>query len=132
MQWSNELSSGVDLIDTQHKELINRINGLLDAMKQGKGKNEVIKTVSFLSDYVVSHFGEEEKYMTAYRYPETVAHKMAHKDFINDFTRLFKGIGGGQADSVTVIQVQSRICDWLVQHICKTDKALGNYLKTRL
>lgn len=29
LQWSEALSIGVEAIDAQHKELINRINGLL-------------------------------------------------------------------------------------------------------
>ena len=71
MQWTNDLSAGVEQIDSQHKELIARINTLLDAMKQGRGRTEVGQTVSFLSDYVATHFGEEEKYMTSFCYPSS-------------------------------------------------------------
>ncbi len=132
MQWTNDLSAGVEQIDSQHKELIARINTLLDAMKQGRGRAEVGQTMSFLGDYVVSHFGEEEKYMSSFCYPEIDGHKAAHKAFVSDFRQLTKGINNGEANSLTAIQVQHHVCDWLVNHICKTDKALGSYLKSRL
>lgn len=38
MLWDSKLAVGVDKIDNQHKELFNRMNSLMDAMKEGKGK----------------------------------------------------------------------------------------------
>jgi len=38
IQWTENLATGIDTIDEQHKELIVRVNSLLDACQQGKGK----------------------------------------------------------------------------------------------
>lgn len=43
IEWTDELATGVNKIDNQHKELFKRINNLLDACNQGKGKDEVKK-----------------------------------------------------------------------------------------
>ena len=36
MQWTEDLTVGVEAIDNQHKELFSRINSLADAIRQGK------------------------------------------------------------------------------------------------
>lgn len=61
LNWDNNLATGIVNIDNQHKELFDRINKLLIAMKEGKGKDEVIGTLNFLEDYVIKHFTEEEE-----------------------------------------------------------------------
>lgn len=61
LNWDNSLSVGNDNIDNQHKELFYRLNKLLEAMKEGKGKSEVINTLDFLEVYVIKHFNYEEE-----------------------------------------------------------------------
>lgn len=65
--YDDSLSTGVRSIDDQHKELFDKINNLLAACREGKGKEEVAKVMKFLSDYVIDHFGTEEGYMVTYR-----------------------------------------------------------------
>ena len=60
IEWTEDLATGVNKIDNQHKELFKRINNLLEACNQGRGKNEVEKVIKFLDDYVIIHFSEEE------------------------------------------------------------------------
>lgn len=132
MKWTNDLSSGVEQIDDQHKELISRVNTLIDAMKLGRGKAEVGETVKFLSDYVATHFGAEEKYMADFCYPDLDEHRAEHKAFVGDFRDLVRGLNDRATGSYLSIQVQHRVCDWLANHICKTDKELGHYLRARL
>ena len=43
MNWDNNLATGINSIDNQHKELFDRINQLLLAMKEGKAKDENIR-----------------------------------------------------------------------------------------
>ena len=50
MQWNENLAVGVDVIDNQHKGIISRINSLLNAMSQGKGRDEIGKVLTFLAD----------------------------------------------------------------------------------
>ena len=43
-----EPSHGVDKIDEQHKVLFERINDLIEACNQGKGKETVAELITFL------------------------------------------------------------------------------------
>ncbi len=132
VQWTPDLAVGVTLIDDQHKELFKRINQLLEASSQGKGKDEVGKVLQFLSDYVITHFGTEEKAMIQHGYGGITAHKAEHLAFLRDFGDLAKGFETQGASTTLLIAVQRRVIDWLNNHIRQSDKALGAFLKTKL
>lgn len=132
LQWTPDLAVGVIEIDDQHKELFARVNSLLDAMRQGQGKEQVENTVAFLADYVVTHFAAEERYMLRLRYPDYEAHRKEHEDFIDDFARIKKELQVGGASTSLVIEINRRVGAWLSGHIRRTDKALGAFLSSKL
>lgn len=131
MQWSTSLATGVDLIDQQHQELIRRINQLLEACTQGKGKEAVGETLNFLEDYVKTHFSAEEKLQRDHHYPEYPAHKQLHDEFIQDVSRLKQEFANEGATLRLVAVINRRVVDWLTQHIMKVDKALAAFVKSR-
>lgn len=132
MKWDENLATGIAEIDSQHRELIERVNKLLEACTQGKGKEEVGGVIKFLGDYVVTHFGTEERYMAQYAYPEAAAHKRQHDDFVKTFTDLKSQFEAGGPSLQFVTRVNRTVVDWLINHISKSDKALGVYLKTKM
>jgi len=48
VKWTEDLSVGVGVIDTQHKELFAMADALLEGVGRGEGHGEVTKTVAFL------------------------------------------------------------------------------------
>lgn len=131
IQWTEALAVGVPLVDEQHKELFNRVNLLLAASSQGKGKSEIAEVIQFLGSYVVTHFRSEEGQMGQAGYPGLAAHKQLHSDFVSDFGSLKAQFEKEGASTALVLQVQHRVVDWLLQHIGKEDKAFGAFLKAK-
>jgi len=132
LQWTESLSTGIELIDTQHKELIGRLNNLLEACQQGKGRKELSSFIGFLADYVIMHFSEEEKHMIKYGYDDYSAHKEQHELFLKDFRALRERFDTQGAGINLVLLTNRTVVDWLVNHINKTDKALGVFLKDKI
>lgn len=137
INWTEELSVGVDLIDNQHKELFNRINDLITAIKSKTCKYKIGDVIKFLEDYVVSHFGEEEAYMKKFSYPHYDQHKAQHEIFIANFAALKEELiklqsrsGFGSYD--LSVQTNQVCVDWILEHISTVDKKLGAFLKERL
>lgn len=130
VQWNDNLSTGIDWQDGQHKELVAKIGILIDAMSAGRGKKEINNILSFLENYVVSHFSKEEEYMISRNYPGYAGHKSEHRRFINDFTAFKAEFEKEGASSSMAIQVQRTLLDWLVNHIGKVDKGLGEFLSS--
>ena len=74
-EFDESLVTGNEMIDTQHKELIDKINKLLDSCETSKEKTVAVKTLDYLADYTEFHFGEEEKLQAEINYPGIAEHK---------------------------------------------------------
>jgi hemerythrin len=128
IQWTEDLSTGVAEIDSQHKELFLRVNGLIEACNQGKGRNEVEKVIRFLEDYVAEHFSAEENYMVKFSYPGYGIHRAQHLEFMEKFTNLKNQLESDGAGVHIVVKTNHIVVDWLKNHIRKTDKILASFL----
>ncbi len=130
VQWSENLAVGVTMIDDQHKGIFSRINTLMNAMSQGKGKEEVGKVLEFLADYTKKHFSAEEKLMMESKYGGYPVQKAAHTQFIKDISGLKKDFEVKGATSDILLRTQRHLSDWLTKHIVSEDKKLGTFLQT--
>ncbi len=137
MKWTEDLSVGIEEIDEQHKELISRINDLVDSVRQHVCKYKIGDVIKFLDEYIFVHFGDEEGLMIRYGYPDYPAHKAQHEYFIREFADLRKELekleGGKKRGSYDLsVETNRVVVDWILDHIAKVDKKLGAYLKTRM
>lgn len=127
IEWSKTLSTGVAWQDRQHRELFKRINTLLDAVAVGLGKEEAVRLLKFLEDYIVVHFEAEEQAMNRFNYPATLEHLARHTAFIDEVGRLRSEFAATPTPAL-VIKIQRVVIDWLIKHIGGDDKALGSFL----
>ena len=133
MEWTEALSTGNKTIDEQHKELFAKINGLVQAINHSVCKYKIGDVIKFLEDYIEFHFGEEEKMMLRLSYPGYKAHKGQHEIFKRNFRRLKRELikldGGKKPGSYNLsVQTNQIVVDWILEHIAKVDKNLGNFL----
>jgi hemerythrin len=128
IEWSPRLAVGVERIDSQHRELFDRVNRLLAAMESQRGEPEIRRMLSFLGGYVVSHFGTEEQLMQQHRYPDFPAHQRLHAEFVKDFVRLRERFDKQGPSAPLAIELNRRVCDWLIDHVGRTDRTLGAFL----
>ena len=131
LEWTAALAVGVNQIDTQHKELFRRLAGLARAMSGGNAQAEAARLIPFLADYVVEHFAAEEAYMARYAYPAAGSHKLQHQLFTRELTAFQQKMDREGFSAGLVLALHAKASDWLVNHIAKTDKLLGAYLKSK-
>ena len=129
IEWNEALATGNGTIDGQHRELISRINTLLTACNQGKGKEEVGRLLQFMGEYIRSHFATEETLQRRYAYPEFIAHKAEHEGFVLKLRELEHQFDADGATLPLVIQVNQSMVGWLISHINETDKKLATFLR---
>jgi len=66
--WDSQFDVGVDLINDQHKKLINLINSLSVAMSEGKSKDVLENVLKEIISYGIYHFNTEEEILHKYGY----------------------------------------------------------------
>lgn len=126
--FDENLVTGNEMIDGQHKELIEKINKLLDSCETGKDKVVAIKTLDYLADYTEFHFGEEEKLQQEISYPGYEAHKKEHdrlRAVVKDLHEMLEEEEGPTQKFVE--QVNENVTEWLYGHIKTFDRSVAEY-----
>jgi hemerythrin len=129
MEWNENLSVGVKQIDDQHKSLIKAVNSLFSACSDGKGRKQITETMNFLQNYVNTHFADEEKLQRHCAYPGYIEHKKLHSDFAITFLDYKKQLETEGPMISLVIKFNSFVSNWLINHIGKEDKKIGEYIR---
>lgn len=123
INWSDDLSIGHDLIDTDHKKLLALLNKLIAAHYAGVSSSILMGVLADLQAYTEEHFTREEEILERLGYPGLTEHRDQHHQFIADLEHITTSKAGG-----ALIQMLS---DWLINHIVEHDMKISNYMKSR-
>ena len=129
-QWTEDLATGIDLIDDQHRELYRQVSLLHEAMR-ANALDRVTATFEFLQAYVQDHFATEEREMAQAGYPALPEHVELHRAFVADFLAFRARV---EAQSITpsiVVDLSAWLGAWLGAHVRKVDGAMARYLQQR-
>jgi hemerythrin-like metal-binding protein len=131
--WTRDLEFGVPEIDEQHQELFAQVNRLMEVVFKGNEMSEIKETVSFLDEFVLSHFEKEEALMDEYDYPFSHFQKLQHNNFKDVFSSLKEEIKVLDDTNrlYTLFRIQLLVVDWLVTHTAKLDVHLGRFIKRK-
>jgi hemerythrin len=131
IRWSESLAIGIEEIDTQHRELVQRFAGLLAACEEGRGREELKALLGFLDRYVQQHFSDEEALQQRCGYPFYQEHRSQHQAFIARISSLQQQIDGGGIELSHIVEINHLLYAWLVNHIFGADRDLGLFLEKR-
>lgn len=129
-QFTKDLETGNSTIDTQHRQLIEAINQLLEACASGKGRAQIETTSKFLLDYTKRHFGDEEKLQIQSHYPDYDNHKRYHEGFVKVVHEIVNELNATGPSIVLVGKINNAIAGWLINHITKEDVKVAKHLKS--
>lgn len=128
MPWSSELEVGIELIDEQHRWLVDKTNQLYDRLASAEpDSGEVGEVLEGLMDYTMNHFIAEEEIFHRLGYPETEAHKAQHDKFTAQIMDLLQRHDSGERSGGETLDL---LADWLVHHILKVDKAYVEFFRS--
>ena len=128
---TKDLEVGVLEIDTQHMELINRLNALLAMGHGADSREETQKTLDLLEQYIVKHFSDEEAIQRKNNYPEYEAHKKMHELYIAEFKKLEKEFAESGHSTKFTMDLNNSLINWIIKHIKSADVELGKFLKSK-
>ena len=79
---TSELTTGISELDLQHGALLELIAGAAAVIESGRAA-AARQSIAEIADGFYHHFASEEMLMEASDYPETRAHKTAHRLFLH-------------------------------------------------
>ncbi len=125
--WNQNLSTGIRLIDDQHKTLINMINELYSAMQQHSSDTMIRQVIEGLEKYTKTHFSTEERFFENSAYPDTARHKQVHREFEKKIAQARHDVES--KTSAVSMELLNFLKDWLLKHIQGTDLGYAKYVK---
>ena len=126
--WDNNLSIGIESIDSQHKMLIERLQAVTEAIESNQGEGTIAKTLDFLLDYTDFHFSEEEKQMAEHDYPGLDLQKQQHEEFSSAVKKLVEDFEAEGAVKDIADHIRDFLFNWLKKHIKEVDHQFGQFL----
>jgi hemerythrin len=127
LNWSDEYLIGIESVDAEHRWLIDSVNNFHDLQLHGDS-DAVRAMVSDLTDYICEHFRNEEGIMARYNYPDRDSHAKEHKKLavrVRDIEDRLRN-----ESVVSAAELSGFILDWITEHILKSDRTFGEFVKT--
>ena len=130
IKWTIEMSVGIDVIDNDHKKLLNLINELVFIIQANAPSKEaaIESVISELIDYTIYHFDREEKLMEVCGYPEIERHKRVHetlKQQVQTYMDRYKQ----KPQTLEPDAIRIFLNLWLVDHIMTMDKDYESWMQ---
>jgi hemerythrin-like metal-binding protein len=124
--WNESFTTGISLIDEQHKQLVQLINGLAKSIASKADLPELNKVFGELADYAVYHFQTEETIWHQYLAGDALetTHNRVHEGFITDVLKL-KINDSLKPQEEVVEEILSFLVNWLAFHILESDKRMA-------
>ncbi|NDY90222.1 bacteriohemerythrin [Ideonella livida] len=117
--WTTDLNTGIEVIDNQHRRIVEYINQLEQAALR-RDMPSVGRVLEDLVDYTQSHFAFEESLQEEVGYQYAKPHKAVHEMFI----KRVSGYQQRHAAGENVIEaLHTMLSTWLIHHIKRDDMA---------
>jgi len=120
--WEKRLETGNPEIDLQHRTLFDTLSRLKDAMEEGRGEQELKRTLDFLKAYSAIHFRTEEALMAQPGYAESVTHCEWHRRFALQVRAMAEDSAGDP--EVKGGELVGFLEQWLADHILQEDRRM--------
>lgn len=120
VEWSNELSVGIEEIDSQHKVLVDLLNEVHEAIQQGRTAEVTKGIIDRLDEYTRVHFAVEESLLRILHYPDYGRHKEEHDKLVVQLGDLRAKLDKGKG--AIGFELAMFLKNWLTKHIMEVDK----------
>jgi two-component system chemotaxis response regulator CheY len=125
--WKEQLSVGNNVIDADHKQLIEIIN-LVERSLMTINRSELTLAFDSLTQYSKVHFAKEEKIAGAAGYTQVAHLHKSHEALLKKLDHLKQEIGEEWAAS-SIEHFTTFLRDWLINHVVKEDMLMKPFLE---
>ncbi len=125
LRWKDKrYSTGHPFIDSQHRELFDRVVALLRASEGPTRKAEFVSMVDFLGEYILEHFECEEALMDELACATREENRRDHEWFMQQFRALRAQFEMEGATEELRQALMGLVVQWMEVHIVQVDSRL--------
>ncbi len=124
-EWKCEYTSGIPIIDEQHRGLLAALNSLHYAIVNDFGDNMLEPTIEMVKAYALTHFMTEEILFAQHGYPDAEQHAELHRKL----TDTIFDVGQESVLNQDPNHFLQFLKNWLNQHIIVEDRKHCEWFK---
>jgi len=123
--WEARYEVGIEVIDGQHRQLLELVNRLSDDLGAGREFDQLVESLRELVRYTEHHFATEERLMDEVG-AGAERHRSEHRRLIDGLMRYTVSLDAG-----AVSRSSRFLQDWLFRHIDEVDRPFAAFLRSR-
>jgi hemerythrin len=127
--FTDELLTGIDLVDTQHRALFEAVHTLAQAIQDGGREDELMLQLALIAQRTIFHFHTEEALMKAHQYPQRTFHGAEHLDLILKVRAIQYKSAKGQAVTTDITRF---LAEWFGHHVLSQDMDYAIYCRSEV
>jgi len=124
VEWKDEYSVGVAMIDEDHKELLRLIGELTQAISSDPA--DAPRLCDALIEHTLAHFNHEEQWFETLNYPQADQHRRMHQKLKQRLVEY-----RSQLDLAPATGPLALFTDYLAHHITGADRSYGAWLNAQ-
>jgi hemerythrin len=126
LTWKPEYSVGIESVDSEHREMIELINAVYDAIEDKKNPESIEHFLGEVHATISAHFALEERVMRNANYDEFEAHKEDHEELLDEIRDLMDRFFDAPEQGLQLLQ--ENLSDWFAGHFSTFDARLHGQL----
>lgn len=132
VKWDERLELGIDFMDSEHKELIEEIDEVLETVDFKVPTDEGIERFYLLECMILIHFDHEELLMRQCEYPAIEEHLESHNRIVDKMNRFKEVFYTRGLDETTLERIQTEVRYVFKNHLLEEDRQLEVFVHSRL
>jgi len=123
--WSSRYAVGIEVIDGQHREMLELVNRVLEGLRVGREPDELVEVLRELVRCTEHHFATEERLMDELG-AKAARHRAEHRRLVESLRRFTD-----QLDAEALGRGPRFLRQWLLEHIEAIDRPFAAFLRKR-
>lgn len=136
LSWRDDWCTGIDWVDTDHREMAVRLNRLADACcrhsnepSDQPGRSLVLERLDALIAHNRIHFKAEETFLREIAYPGYEEHRREHQMQLAEFMQLRRALSDAPEGTLEAETLED-FKRWFFDHVIAEDRAYADYYRT--
>ena len=128
-----EYLTGIEFIDEEHTKLFEITDRLYQIAHDEFIPDKydyIVDVIKELTEYTKYHFNHEQEFMQSIGYKRLFTQIVSHNDFVEHLENIDLE-DADLAQEKTINNLLNYLVDWLINHICYSDKLIAEELKNR-
>lgn len=131
LPWIAALETGIPEIDSDHRQLVDGANRLLEGLFAEQPWPEILDQLAAMRDQCFAHFAREERLLKMEEFPKFAPHAAEHRRIEGEIDAIKAGVEAAPERTDLAVELVLSFRALLIDHLIRYDLAYKSHLQAR-